>query len=189
MKNFLLGLIPTLTTKTAVTAAVCVVSGAAVTATATGVIYTHKTAQYRETIERLETAQEEKGNAGGSAAYGDAGEGADTAVRVVDGILEVWDGSKWIDYGPVDDVEASDPYYENDDRKQETERSVAEKKLAQLGLTINEKGEITAADPSLQNTVPAQNKAGVLVGNKTSAAGTNAAAANDKKNNLSPRNA
>ena len=178
MKNFLLALIPNLTTKAAVTAAVCVVSGAAVTATATGVIYSHKTAEYRSTIERLEAQQEEyAGTAAGENGTGGPGQGTDTAVRVVDGILEVWDGTQWVDYGSVDDVEASDPYRENDDRKEETERSVASKKLAELGLTINENGEIVAADPETANTVITNNGVTVLVGNNAKTANNNATAA------------
>ena len=178
MKNFLLALIPHLTTKAAVTAAVCVVSTAAVTATTTGIIYSHKTAEYKDTIERLEAQQEENsGVAAGENKQAGSGQATDTAVRVVDGILEVWDGSQWVDYGSVDDVEASDPYRENDDRKEETERSVASKKLAELGLAINEKGEIVAADPEAANTVVTNNGITVLVGNNANAKNTNAATA------------
>ena len=93
MKSFLLSLIQGLTVKAAVTTAVCVTAGVAVTATATTMVYKNKTAEYESTIARLES--ENSGNA--ELANGAGGESDETAVRVVDGILEVWDGSQLID--------------------------------------------------------------------------------------------
>ncbi|MCR5672283.1 MAG: hypothetical protein K6F87_01035, partial [Lachnospiraceae bacterium] len=131
MKEFLLALFPNLTAKAAITAAVCVTAGAAVTATATGVVYKQKVAAYESTIDQLEAKNGEIAEASrGSGASGSGGAAAATAVRVVDGILEVWDGSEWVSYGSVDDVTSGDPYYENDEKRQETENSVAAKKLA-----------------------------------------------------------
>lgn len=152
MKNFLLALLPNLTTKAAVTAAVCVTAGAAASGAVTTVVYNNKTAEYKETIEELqEEVAEVSGSEGGSksVANGGSADGSQqaTAVRVVDGILEVWDGSQWASYGSVDDVRSEDPFYENEDKRAEVEKSVAEKKLDELGLEINEEGEIVKKEP------------------------------------------
>ncbi len=152
MKNFLLALLPNLTTKAAVTAAVCVTAGAAASGAVTTVVYNNKTAEYKETIQELqEEVAEVSGSEGGSksVANGGSADGSQqaTAVRVVDGILEVWDGSQWASYGSVDDVRSEDPFYENEDKRAEVEKSVAEKKLDELGLEINEEGEIVKKEP------------------------------------------
>ena len=105
MKNLLLAIFPNLTAKAAITAAVCVTAGAAVTATATTVVYNHKTQQYRETIDRLESETADDPAVTAKSATN----GEDTAVRVVDGRVEVWDGNEWIDYGSVEDVASKDP--------------------------------------------------------------------------------
>ncbi len=168
MKSFLLSLLQGLTVKTAVTAAVCVTATAAVTATATGVVYKNKTAQYEDRIEQLEAENQEIAGNGAATGSGGAaaGNAADaTAVRVVDGILEVWDGSQWVDYGSVDEVAAADPYHEdNGDRREATEKSVAAKKLEELGLKVNEEGEIVPANPEEKTTKTAP----ILVGNAVS---------------------
>ncbi len=190
MKNFLLALLPNLTTKAAVTAAVCVTAGAAASGAVSTAVYTHKTAEYKETIQQLEeeVAQTSVSGGGSVAKSGDGSQQA-TAVRVVDGILEVWDGSDWVDYGSVDDVRSGDPFYENEDKRAEVEQSVAAKKLDELGLEINEEGEIVkkepvpGEDPAATDT--AQAGAGkkdtiILVGS-TAGAGNNSA--NTNKNN------
>ncbi len=152
MKNFLLTLLPNLTTKAAVTAAVCVTTGAAVTATATTVVYNHKVAEYEKTINEISGEDGTgTGNAGGTNAPGAVAgaPGSATAVRVVDGILEIWDGTQWTDYGSVDDIQSGDPYYDsgNDEKREQLEKSVAAKKLDELGLKINEEGQVVPKTP------------------------------------------
>ena len=173
MKNILLSLIPYLTSKAAVTAAVAVTAGAVVTATATTVVYRQKVAGYEETINRLEASQ-----AGAEAVNGsDNNEADSTAVRVVDGILEVWDGSQWVDYGPIDSVRSADPFYDNDEKREELEKSVAEKKLDELGLKIDEDGKIVPKTQEENGDVPAKKTAPILVGTLTDGS---------RQNNVSP---
>ncbi|MCR5673959.1 MAG: hypothetical protein K6F87_09640 [Lachnospiraceae bacterium] len=162
MKNFLLALFPNLTAKAAVTAAVCVTAGAAVTATATTVVYNHKTEQYKKTIDRLE--EESAQNDGGTQ---NSPTGDDTtAVRVVDGRVEVWDGDDWVDYGSVDEVASKDPYYENESKREETEKNVAAKKLAELGYAVDASGKVVKLNSEENNGAPVTgNTIPVLVGN------------------------
>lgn len=176
MKSFLLTLFPNLTAKAAITAAVCVTAGAAVTATATTVVYNHKTEQYKETIDRLEA---ESAQNGGSTQTGSSTSDDTTAVRVVDGRVEVWDGSEWVDYGSVDEVASKDPYYENGSKREETEKSVAAKKLADLGYAVDENGNVVKLNSEDDNTAATNgNTIPVLVGNKVI---NNANAATGKK--------
>ena len=171
MKNFLLNLLPYLTSKAAITAAVCVSATAAVTATATTVAYNHKVADYERTIDALEA--EQKGDKNDPAASKMTGEGdISTAVRVVDGILEVWDGNSWTDYGSVDDILSSDPFFggSDDEKKREVEKSVAAKKLDELGLKLNEEGQIVPKEDSeIQSGTASDKKTVILVGSTAKA--------------------
>lgn len=171
MKNFLLALIPKLTTKAAITAVACVTAGAAVSATTTAVIYNNKVEQYEKTIERLESGEQAGGNGQ------DAGAAPSTEARVVDGVLEIWDGTMWVSYGPVADVAAADPFYENSDKKNEIEKSVAERKLESLGLKVDENGEIVPIDPNSGTSVnKTEDGIMVLVGTTAPTASSKAAA-------------
>ncbi|MBR4169371.1 MAG: hypothetical protein IKR47_06575 [Lachnospiraceae bacterium] len=150
MKSFLLTLFPNLTAKAAITAAVCVTAGAAATATVTTVVYQQKSAKYQETIRQLEAEQslaEDAATGGSGSAAVNAGL-QDANVRIVDGMLQVWNGNEWEDYGTVDEVESKDPFYENREQKEATEKSVAQKKLAERGLTYDEEGKIVKIQAS-----------------------------------------
>ena len=142
MKEYLTILISFIKSKAVISAGICAVAGASVAGAVTGTVYKHKIVDYESEITRLEAQQKDTDVSTESS----PDEAVDTAVRVVDGILEVWNGSDWISYGSIDDVEAADPYLENDEKRRETEKSVAAKKLEELGLMINENGEIVPAD-------------------------------------------
>ncbi len=140
MKSFLLTLFPNLTAKAAITAVACVTAGAAATAAVTTVVYQQKSAEYQKTINELQSANQD------AAALADAAAGdfdaKDTNIRVLDGMVQVWDGEQWVDYGTVDEVASGDPFYENAAQKEQTEKAVVEKQLAKQGLTVDEDGKI-----------------------------------------------
>ena len=163
MKGFLLGLFPNLTAKGVIAIAACTVAGAAVAATATTVVWQKKDAQYQDQISRLEAnAQQAPQDA---AQKDDAG---NPDIRIVDGMMQIWNGEEWVDYGPVDDVVSKDPFYENTEQKEATEKTVAQKKLAELGLTVDEEGKIVSLH--VGDTKEDQT-ASVLVGTKSASAG------------------
>ncbi|MBR6451696.1 MAG: hypothetical protein IKS87_03250 [Lachnospiraceae bacterium] len=141
MKKLLLTLFSNLSAKTAVTAALCLVTGAAVTAGVTTAIHQKKDAGYEETIARME---EESAKMREKISKDQ--QPSDVNVRVFDGRVQVWDGTQWVDKGSVEEVASRDPLSVDEEKKNATEEAVLSKKLDELGYTKDENGNVTAKD-------------------------------------------